>query len=115
MRVSERSGASRTKSTSANSLRAGEVNADRPRFPEHRSAARDAPAYRPRRTIKPADVQAFPEILGVTFLFGTVPDPVPGAVDAVPEPHSLALLGIALVAGWVVRSRRSGKPALRIA
>jgi hypothetical protein len=61
------------------------------------------------------DVQAFPEILGVTFLFGTVPDPVPGAVDAVPEPHSLALLGIALVAGWVVRSRRSGKPALRIA
>jgi hypothetical protein len=61
-----------------------------------------------------SNLESFPEIMGVQFLFGTRPSPQPG-VAAVPEPASLALLGIALVAGWMVRFRTFGKAPRKVA
>jgi len=50
-------------------------------------------------------LQDVPQIMGVSFAFGTRPVDLP-AVAAVPEPQSLALLGAALLAGWVLRRKR---------
>lgn len=47
-----------------------------------------------------------PEVMGVSFDFGTRPTSIAG-VAAAPEPQSLALLGFGLFAVWFVRRRRS--------
>jgi hypothetical protein len=59
-------------------------------------------------------LQGVPEITSVNFLFGTVPDSQPGTPGgggdvSVPEPQTLALLGLGLVSlAWMTRRKRRG-------
>jgi len=51
-------------------------------------------------------LESIPEIMGVSFAFGTQPANSQPGVAAVPEPRPVALLGIGLVGIWLVRRRR---------
>ena len=72
-------------------------------------------------TFSMTGLTSVPEIGSVTFLFGTVPDAQPGDqpctdgncqpdLQQTPEPNSLALLGVALMAiTWIFRRKRRGQ------